>query len=401
MRTHGSQSGKAACALLMVVWLCVLLMGSVAQRHDPGTTPASGGDLRERYLAGLNAFRAGDVKYALSECEFVALNASGYLRLCATNMVGQLHRVQGQATEAGKAFASVAEQAGLLNESRDVRDSLAGNALVLERLALHYQAEIAHEQREWTTAIAFYERLLAMRDGRRPEAFKHLGASPALMEKLGRLYWRTQQHERAIRTFKQSLERWPDQTRAPALKLAIISLENHAEGTPESKYAFLLCETTPRELNTTRVSIAPSTTQTLAPLPEAPNPNREAIDQLLKELREDNAWRPVLLNEKGWMLAEEGKYAEARTIFSEVAAWPSPSRVSPWTATMTQYAELSKSIILLREGKHAESMQHVEMVMGSNPQGHIQDLAASLSASIARRQQAAKMGAKCSVQKLK
>jgi tetratricopeptide (TPR) repeat protein len=388
-------------ALVTVTGLVFLHGLALAARMLPaaGTASAQDGSLA-RYRAGIAAFKEGRLSDALTDFQQVSSGSSDYLRLCATNMVGQINRLEGQSSEARAAFVSVAQQARAILQANTDGNSVVRNAAVLERLALHYQAEIFEQQQDWSSAIAAYEQLLAAdsnKDGLSP-----LGPndSQAVLDRLGRLYWRMGRYEQARQMFDQFLSRWPDDTRAPLIRLALVSLENTSSAAGEQRLAFLFFPLIQAAQGSTG-EVGPTSVWpvSMPALPELPNPARDGVDRLLKDLPSGNMWRPILLLEKGWMCFEADRSDESIAAFAEAARLSSDAKTA-WAPVVRNYAELSKSISLLRRREFAESLELAQAVLGRNPQGQIQMLASSIVSMLGRRLQQTKVGTQCDVNTL-
>ena len=342
-----------------------------------------------RYRAGVGAFKAGRWSDALFDFEEAAEGSTGYLKLCATNMVGQINRLEGRLSEAQTFFISVVRQARAILQEATGDNSIARHAAVLERLALQYQAEIAEERQDWSAAVEAYEQLLEV-DGLQ-----------AVLERLGRLHWRMGRCDRARQVFDRLLARSPDDVRAPLIRRAVLSLENDLPSACEQKLAFLFCPLNQVDQVPAGAAVPASGWPVSMPaLPELPDPARNGVDRLLQELPPDNVWRPVLLLEKGWMLFEADRWEESAAVFAEAARLSSDAKPA-WAPVVRNYADLSLSISLMRRGAFAESLRLAQAVLGRNPQGQVQTLARSIVSTLSRRLQETQAGVQCDVETLK
>jgi hypothetical protein len=100
------------------------------------------------------------------------------------------------------------------------------------------------------------------------------------------------------------------------------------------------------------------------------------------------------------MLFEDGKHKESELLFTEASRLSGKVGAPAWQKGIGNYADLSRAIILLRQGKLAEGKSLADGVLGLMPRGHVLTLASSITSSFSHRQEAVKVGAKCAVQKL-
>jgi tetratricopeptide (TPR) repeat protein len=390
MRKRTTKSGGWAAAMAIVVAVVGIQIILVRPSSGSPGVPSDGASPAATYRAGVAAFKAGRWSEALPVFEAAAAGSTGYLRLCATNMLGQIHRLQGHWSEALDAFGSVADQARKITGARG-----------LAWLALHYQAEIRWQQQEWDAAIGVYEQLLSLECDGKDCPSPVAGDSAALLEKLARLYWRTGRYEKA----REMLNRWiackPGGSRSPLMRAALISLQEMPSAAQQQRLAFLYGPLSLPSLSPAGAAVPMGRWPTSIPaLPEPPDPARDRIDQLLEDMPTDNGWRPVLLMEKGWMLFEADRLESSASAFAEAARWSSDAK-SAWAPAVRDYADLSRAIVLMRQRKFSASLELAQAVVGRHPQGHVQALAGSLVGCLSRQLQEKQVGAKCGVKTLK
>jgi tetratricopeptide (TPR) repeat protein len=315
----------------------------------------------------------------------------------AINMVGQVQRLQDRPQDAAQTFARLEEQARQFQQHTDPADgTMVRTADVLEWLATHYQSEIAEQRQSWNQAAQALERLFRKPVEQAPEG---LGWSAELQERLARVYWRLGQHDKAAATFEDILTRWPDASRGPLVKLAILYLQNVSTGVEEPKLAYLSCPLGQLGRQADNSSLLNVPGASVASLPEPPNAVRDGVGRVLADVPSESIYRGVLLMESGWMLFEEGRLEKSTETFGELAQMRTGA-LGKMGAIVRQYGELSRAVVLAKQGENEEALKKTQAVVAAGPKGHVQLLAGSLSAALARESQEKRVDAKCGVQKL-
>ncbi len=434
---------------MAVVTIAGLWIGSAGSAVSTEWGSPLSADGMAVYQSAVEAFKAGRRDEALPLFERVADRSSGYLRICATNMAGQIHRLAGRDAEALASFSSVATHADRELQLETGPSADRRHLEMLRWLAICYQAEIHECRRSWVEAIRCYERAIekpgdcphfagteggalrrvglvrqnpAAKWGLSPSASTshapsepNLAANdgagkpcphdatlyPALAERLGGLYWRTGQWDKSRKTFEDLLARWPAYERAPAIEVALISLANASEDLRRRKLACLaLPLAVARSGPTDAISSGPDALPSLPSLPLVLDPVLQRLDEVLVRVGADSPWRPILLMRKGWLLFEMDRVADAAPVFAEAERLAAVGR-SPRMDAVRDYAAISGAFCLWRKQQFIESLEAAQKVIGSRPQGCLQVLAGSLVENLSKRQEATEAGAKCGVTLLK
>ncbi len=394
---RGTRRGKVGA--LPVVLGAVLMLRALSSSAVPAAigapTSSETGSLVESYRIGLADFREGRLGEAAKVFQDVAARASGYLKLCATNMDGQIARLEGRLPESLEAFARVMEQARGVRETT-TNPIAARNAEVLGQLAGIYRGEILEERRMWTEAIAEYDRLIELHNNRVPEGEVSLVHCPAMYERIARLHWRVGQRTEATETFRQLLRTWPTCSRAPLVSLSLLVLEEGVDArNPDRRLGFL--GSPPGGGQTLIPSGEAKSLQGLVPLPP-PDPMLEKMHELVKRTPADSLWLPVLRLQYGGMLLEANQLEEARKQLEAVNVRVAGGHPPP--EVVKGYARLSLAILASRQGRLNEGLEIAQAVAAKTKQGHLRDLANSIVASLGRKSQETKKGQKCGVEKL-
>lgn len=368
---------------------------------QPAITIAVSADPSELYQQGLALFKAARLREALAHFDEVSKKSSGYLQLCAFNMVGQIHRRENRLPEAISAFDVVVRHAHDMCASTAADSVVSRHAFVLGRLALFYQAEIHEQRRDWNKAIEIYERL-AKTESTNDKAKESLfGGGPALFEKLARTYWHVGKHEHAKETWRTLLKRWPEGEQAEAARYTLLALEIAPTTARNQRLAFLACPLTwpermPAELDSRETNELPS----LSNLPDPTLPVQSRLNDIVALLPKKTVWRPILTLQQGWLLFEGNKFEAAKVDF--VDAGEVTKRTSqPLMTVVNGYAQLSHAIVLLRQKKPARALQLAQDVADRRLPGHVGRLADNLVASCHQWINTREAVKKCGVQELK
>jgi hypothetical protein len=101
----------------------------------------------------------------------------------------------------------------------------------------------------------------------------------------------------------------------------------------------------------------------------------------------------------GWTLCNAGQLAEAETAFA-TAAQAQPPGQGTGASVVSDYANLSRALVLLRGERIDEARSLARAIAVRNSQGHVQALAASILAAADRRLESLKKAQACEVTKL-
>jgi len=357
---------------------------------------------RERYREGLERFKNGRWDEALACFQDVSRNATGYLQLCATNMEGQIHRINGRPVEAKAVFARMIDQAERLVTTESADTAVKRHAELLKRLGLIWQAEICEEQREWEEAAERYERFLAAYAPEEPGLSPSVAApNPAIYEKLARLYWRIGRYGQARATFARLLERWPAWERAPLVGVAVLALDAAPPVVREQRLAFLACMMTwPLFPGPPVATQAATSLPGLEGLPDPTEPMRLRLSALMAGLPQDSRFRPLLGMYLGWMWFEAGRMKEAESTFGR-AARLTRDRKDSFSRRLHGYAELSRALAMARQDRLAEAVAVVEDVIKETPGEHLNRVASAVIQALHHRISDRKATEKCGVESLK
>lgn len=356
---------------------------------DPNQTSAAQPDAPKAcYRSGMQEFADGHMPQALRLFRQAAEGSSGYLRLCAWNMIGQTARLQGDSKVALQAFAKVGEDSVTVVKTRG-DSAVTRNAAALGELALIYQAEILEEQEQWPAAIALYERLMQAKPA--SGDVSPLAHNAAMYEKMGRLYWRVGSGEQATTMFRRLLERWPDCPRRPLVQLALAAVElQPAISDVNRPLSFL--GTQPED------SSAVPASQPSGPAKILPSPFLERIRRVIADERTSQAWQALLHLRLGCRLLEAGQLDEAAKALEQATG---TSDATAGKGATSGYARLAQALVMTWQGQQEQAIRLVQSVISEGPGNHMRDLAANIMTSVAARQQSRRLGDKCNVEPLK
>jgi tetratricopeptide (TPR) repeat protein len=369
--------------LITRTWSLVAAAGVLAVLTLAGAAaPAKALSPAEAYRAGMRQFACHDLAEAHRCFQDAAGRGSGYVGLCAWNMVGQVARLQGDLPLALEAFTAV--EKGASSIARSGSGVVARNVAVLGELAVLYQAEILESQEKWDTALHRYEHLLraAAQD---PRGREWLVQDPYCRERIARLYWRCGRLDEALRELQAVLTDTPDYPRAPWVRLIVLSLSRGTQGEAGGR---LTCLSAPLE----------AADETTGLIHSSGNPLLEPLQKLIASLSEGSIWLPVLRLRCGWMLLEAGQQKEALEQFRVASSLAGRGGAS--LAPVRGYADLSLALCCARHGDPDEASRMARQVVAVGGRGHLQEVAAQILASLGWRRDQQRKADKCSTKPL-
>ncbi len=338
-----------------------------------------------RYEEGIAHFKAGRLAEGLACFQDVSSRASGYAQLCATHMVGLIHRIEDRASEAAAAFERVIAQSRVLQPTLDATSPVARHVDVLERLARISLAEICEQQRDWAAAVRHYEIFLKQYDRDSDNPANVLAPNPALYEKLGRILWRLERYDEARAAFSSLLEHWPNAPRAPLIGVALLALEAAPQTVRNQRLAFLSSSLTwPLESQVVDAETAAIPLPDLEQLGDPADPIRLRLKALKAQCPEDSRESLILAMYLGWMFFETGRIDEAEKFFVRIAR-TAPSTEDEFIKRLQSYAELSRALVYAQEGKFEEALAITDELMKGQLRGHLRHLASNLAQSFQQR----------------
>lgn len=361
----------------IVAGFVLVLAGLLAVGASPSVSssrPAATDSFRRTYDEGLQQFREKDTQSALKAFEIVSSKATGYLRLCATNMVGQINRLAGDPEAALKAFASVGEQA-IAVASKDTNKVVVQRAEVLAQLSAIYRVELLEEQERWDDAVAECERIRLKEETAQNRDQHQLTYNPSFYEKLARMYWKVGNKVRASNTFKELLKKWPAYDRASIVLLALRACGKEQGNALVQRKFESLCSPVD-EVSMPRID---ENANSLAS--KAASGYREMVLKRMEEVaaRDDAGlpWQQLLYLHRGTMLYGIKQFDLANQEFL-TAAWLLGGKDVP-PNPVGRYAKLWLALLSYQEGRLNDSAKDAWAIADATPIGcHLHRIAQNI-----------------------